>query len=182
MKISLDNVNKLLGLELKEKSVKELEEWGIHQDGEYLHVPITLPCTSVGPINMVPVDWLCDMLLGLLKVPARGQTFHLTHPNPPSVRETVEFSTRYLGLQDISCGTPHQNGKGSKLPRLKRSITTSIEPFRPYTSKDEERFGNEATVAALGSAWREPPPIDSALIGRLLEFAKSKKFNGGFAA
>jgi len=150
---------------------------GIQRDGEgSFCVPLWLPCTTVGPINLVSLDWLTDIFLDLLRVPARGQTFHLTHPHPRSVKETVEVSTRHLGLQGITCGLPPQKSISKILQRFQRSMVANIRPFEPYTSKDEERFDNKAAVQALGQDWKDPPNIDSAVMGRLLDFARSKNF------
>lgn len=163
---------------LKTKSAAELLNYGIRVDGEgYFHTPLTLPCTLLGPINLVPLDWLCDMFLELLKLPADRKTFHLTHPSPRSVKDTISASTAHLGLRGITCGPPSQEEHSSKLlSRIQKGIVTNIKPFEPYTSKDEERFGNTATVQALGEHWREPPDIGPTLMGRLLEFAKQKNF------
>ncbi len=160
---------------LQSKNWEGLPE-GIQRDGEgSFCVPLWLPCTTAGPINLVPLDWLTDMFLGLLKVPARRQTFHLTHPHPRTVKETIEVSAAYLGICGLGFGTP--NGNTPKfLARLQRGVLTGIKPFEPYTSKDQEHFDNAIAVQALGKDWKDPPDIDSAVMGRLLDFAKSKNF------
>lgn len=160
-----------------EEEPKELRIQGVMRDGEgYFHIPLIIPCTTVGPINMVPIDWLTEMFLAFLKVPASGRTFHLTHPRPCSVRETIEVSTVHLGLKGVTCGIPPQENGSKLLSKIQRGIVTNIKLFEPYTSKDREYFDNTTAVQLLGQNWRDPPDIDSMIMGRFIDFAKSVNF------
>ena len=162
-----------------EQSPGTLLDQGIRRDEEgYFHVPIAVPCSEIGRINLVPIDWLCDMFARLLVLPADQGVFHITHPSPPRVKHTIRESLEHLGIRGVLCGSRHsETHSGSALlMRIQRRILKSIKPFEPYISKDGEWFSNTRAARTLGEAWRDPPVIDPVMIGVLLEYARSKNF------
>ncbi|MEZ4224194.1 MAG: SDR family oxidoreductase [Polyangiaceae bacterium] len=71
-------------------------------DGPYLvimlivssppELPVPLPTRGDAPMNLVPIDFVVDAALRLLKEPrARGRTFHIADPRPLSVRRVYEL-------------------------------------------------------------------------------------------
>jgi len=142
----------------------------------YVHIPLSIPCSLAGPLNLVPIDWLTDMLVELAQKPAEGKTFHVTHPNPRGVRETMMISLECLGLKGIACGEyPPEDRKGL-VGRFQQAILKGVKPYSPYILKHEEVFGNQVTVQTLGKKWTPPPDIGPEVIGRLLRFAVQEKF------
>lgn len=155
----------------------ELRKQGITMDGEgYLHVPLSVPCSQEGPLNLVPLDWLAEMLVEAVQQPAEGKVFHLTHPNPRGVRETMIASLAHLGFRGVTCGAEPQKNHHNFVSRIQRGIIASIEPYVPYISKNREVFHNDTTMRAIGPKWIPPPDINSEVVGRLLAFAKAHNF------
>ena len=126
----------------------------------YVHIPLSIPCSPAGPVNLVPIDWPTDMLVELVLKPAEGKTFHLTHPNPPSVRDVVVTSLAYLGFRGITCGEDPPEDRKGLLGRIQQAILRGIKPYTPYTSKDAEAFGNQVAVQTLGERWTPPQTSD----------------------
>lgn len=57
-----------------------------------LSVPLPLPGNGVGPLNVVPVDFVVEAALHLSEDSrAAGRTFHLVDPNPMSARRVYEL-------------------------------------------------------------------------------------------
>jgi len=61
-------------------------------------VPLPLPGKGIGPLNMVPVDYVVDAIYHLSLHPqADGKTFHLVDPNPLSARKVYELIAARAG-------------------------------------------------------------------------------------
>jgi len=54
--------------------------------GKHIELPIFIECSSTSTLNLVPVDWVVNMLIGLMEFPPINQTFSITHPNPPQAK------------------------------------------------------------------------------------------------
>ena len=163
-----------------ERDLEACLKGGISLDGEgYLHVPLSIPCSQEGPLNLVPLDWLTEMFTVLVQQYAEGKTFHLTHPSPRGVRETMVASLAHMGFRGIACGAELQECRKPRndlIGRIQRGIITNIGPYIPYTSKDREVFHNTIAVQALGLKWKQPPDMNSEVVGRFLRYAKKRNF------
>ena len=154
-----------------------LKEQGVWVDrNDFLHIPLAIPCSKLGPINLVPVDWLSIMMAGLVRLPATHRTFHLTNSNPPGVKDIMVASLACLGFQDIACGEYPQENLPGVLERIQRGILKNVAPYLPYIRKDREVFHNQTTVQALGEDWNNPPEISPRKVGTFLTFAKRNDF------
>lgn len=62
------------------------------------NLPMPLPGEGAAPLNMVPVDYVVRATVALSKDPtAVGKTFHITDPNPLSVRRVYELIAQQSG-------------------------------------------------------------------------------------
>lgn len=73
-------------------------------------VPIRLAMTGDEKRNMIPVDWVAEVLTRLVCNPAaRGQTIHVAPGRPITMREIIDFTSSYLnsgGLEFCGPGKP----------------------------------------------------------------------------
>ncbi len=53
-------------------------------------IPVYVVCSDKSTINLIPLDWVRYTLLALLEKPAKNETYHLTHDNPPNARWVME--------------------------------------------------------------------------------------------
>ncbi|MDP2641445.1 MAG: SDR family oxidoreductase [Candidatus Yanofskybacteria bacterium] len=163
---------------LRQKWVREPEKLG--QAGIWVkegrvYLPIAVPCSLRGPLNIVPLDWVARMMSRAVTLRAEGETFHITHPNPPAVRSVIANSLRYLGFDGMRPGE-EPSGREEGLARsLQEGIRRNIQPYRPYTTKEREVFHDKRLREALGSSYEEPPSM-LCLIPTLLRFALERNF------
>lgn len=155
---------------------RKLLDAGISVDREgIITLPITINATAIGPLNLVPRDWVGNTIVGLLEIPPSNTTFHVTHSNPPSVKYVIDEGLKHLGIRGIKLG-PGNNLPPNRLSAMQRTIRTQLAQFDPYTSKDVEEFSDTNTRKALGSDWVPPPSITSDYLGRALSYAVSRNF------
>ncbi|OHA63066.1 MAG: hypothetical protein A2842_02515 [Candidatus Wildermuthbacteria bacterium RIFCSPHIGHO2_01_FULL_48_25] len=149
---------------------------GIHVDSQgVITLPITISATKVGPLHLVPRDWVGSTLVGLIESPVQNMTFHLTHPNPPSVKFVIEQSLEHLGIRGFKIGSSDHAPSG-RAGAIQRVIQGQLAQFNPYTRQDVQKFSNSNTREVLGPRWVAPPPITPDYFARLLDYAISQNF------
>ncbi len=103
-----------------------------------IDVPLPMPGLGIAPLNLVPVDYVVDVIERLsLEPEARGRTFHVVDPNPLSARRVFE-------LVALTAGKPLPRGRlpvgltrlMMRLPGLERPLRTGaqlIDNFNRWT-------------------------------------------------
>ncbi|MGH2506208.1 MAG: SDR family oxidoreductase [Rhabdochlamydiaceae bacterium] len=127
-------------------------------------------------INLVPIDWVADTIVQLLKAPARNTTFHLVHPNPPRVQWAAQASLQALNIRDtvivhsqeVKCQL--QKNQPALIARLQAQIDRVHTAYLPYVT-GEAVFVAEKAKLILKNKFERPPKIDKAYLDRMLRFA-----------
>lgn len=133
-------------------------------------------------LNLVPIDWVASMMAGLISLPSKNKTYHLTHPSPPLVSDVIYDSLRSLQVRGAHIvQTPEEltaiTQKHSPLAsRLQRQITNVLEHFVPYVTC-QPVFDTRGIRTDLGSTYREPRPITSSFLADLLAFAITQNWD-----
>jgi nucleoside-diphosphate-sugar epimerase len=72
----------------------------------FTRVPLRLAMTGDEKRNMVPVDWVAEVLVRLVGLPAaRGRTIHLSPAHPITTREIIDATSSYLNSGGVElCG------------------------------------------------------------------------------
>jgi thioester reductase-like protein len=131
-------------------------------------VPVRLPLTGEETQNLVPVDWVAQALVELVRRPQwHDRTFHLVARQPVRLREIAAIVQALLGLE----GVQWAGREGLADPTPLESLV--LEQFRDYWSylHSDLIFDCRNTRQALPDLL--PPPFDRALAARLLHFAQA---------
>lgn len=161
------------------ESKTELWEKGIaiNQDGT-IHIPIHIPCSPVGPLQMVPIDWISQTMANLVEIPTTGKAFQLTHPEPPRVQWVIDTSLAHLGFRGFTSGVSSNNtpSVARLLQIIQAGIQRGIKPYAPYVNLDWQCVPNHVLVDTLGKRYTPPPSIDEQLLYTLLRHAVRRRF------
>lgn len=135
--------------------------------GAPAEVPLPLPGKGDKPLNLVPVDWVCESLYTLsLMDEARGATFHLTDPNPLPARKVFELVAQAAGRAAPRGRLPYRAARALlKLPGIERVFRRHrqfLDDFNQLTL-----FNSIETTRLLGA--RTCPPLPD-YIERLVEY------------
>lgn len=129
-------------------------------------VPLRLPLTGEETQNLVPVDWVSQALVELLRRPGRhGDTYHLVARKGVSLQEIKARIEELLQIEGIRWAGPHDLADPTPLEQL------VLEQFRDYWSylRNDLKFDCRNTRRALPDL--SPPLFDRELMVRLLHFA-----------
>ncbi len=151
----------------------------VKNGGKYIHIPLRVPCSPVGPLHIAPVDWVTEVLASLITIPADGKTFQVVHPNRPRVSDAFRWGLDFLGFSGITYWETQGGENHLFISRLQKVIARGLGPYRPYISMDRQDFGDAVLRATLRAAEKEypvPPPMDRVFFARLLSFAIERNF------
>lgn len=143
----------------------------------FIELPLVLAASNHSTLDLIPIDWVADMIVALLSKPSGNQTFHLTHPNPPLVRNVIRWSLEALrieGVKVLQPGVRVDKALAKQSLLLKRQQVKHLNPvhhqYLPYTSHGTY-FSYSSTIRALGKEYREPITIDEKFLQKLLRYA-----------
>jgi nucleoside-diphosphate-sugar epimerase len=147
--------------------------------------PFLVPANATSTMNLVPRDWVTDMLAKLIGVALQNKTYHLTHPEPASVGWMMETSFKYLnlpvtgGLNYKGEGAPWSNDSHDLEPtwcHIQKLILRSLKRYAFYT-EHEASFGHEELKRTLGQAYYPPRSITQPFLELLLDYAIRQNFS-----
>lgn len=142
-----------------------------HVNG-YMHLPVRVWGDPEATINVACVDYLVDVIGRLSQLDRSiGKTFHVVNPAPPRFAWLLMAGLRVIGIGGVRVCKPLDSSAETKLERL---VNNSLAPYRPYTM-GEPVFDTANVRAVLGTVPAHPP-VDEALVRRLLSYAIREKF------
>lgn len=132
------------------------------------NLAIRLPLTGMEVQNIVPVDWVSQALLELLRQPQwHGHTYHLVARQSLKLRDLCAMVANLLGFEGVSWVGPAGLTDPTAMERL------VLDQFQEYWSylRGNVVFDSRNLREALSNY--PPPVIDRALVSRLLTFAQN---------
>jgi nucleoside-diphosphate-sugar epimerase len=145
------------------------------------HHPIVVGVNPSTTLNLVTADWVADSMLAAVDVPRIPvRVVHLTHPEP--VVMSWLFPATFGDFFDIpvECDPARESGappaariEQVRRRALQRALDGAVKYFGHYVQK-EPRFGFENATRFLGRP--PPPPVDAAVLHRVLSFARMRNF------
>ena len=125
-----------------------------------LPVPLTMRGDPDSTLNLVPVDWVAQMIIDNLGHGDQHRTFHLTNPDPPTNQQIIDWICQILGVTGIKWNPrtrllqPHDR----IYARMTRDFTPYVE-FEPrFISTVNSDLGswvkNERMILQALSYWR----------------------------
>jgi len=145
-------------------------------DGEVSY-PLCMVCSSTSTINLVPVDWVSETILKLMRLGVRNEIYNITHPNPPNVRWVMDTGFKVLGIRGIRYlegweKKPVSDDDSFPVQKRADSILTR---YIPYVT-EEAVFDLDTTKRALAENFFAPPDITADFLAMLLKYAAQKNF------
>jgi thioester reductase-like protein len=136
-------------------------------DGRYFH-EMRINLTGDEIRNLVPVDWVADVMSWILLNPEHhGQTYHLTPRQPLTARDIHEATVKYFNYYG-----PHFAGRDGlrdgNLNDLERLFYEHLDRYQPYWH-EEPTFDCQNTLRVASHL--PCPPLDDASLGRMMDYA-----------
>jgi thioester reductase-like protein len=100
------------------------------------HTPVRLNMTGDEPRNIVPVDWVSQVITHLFSTPeTHGQTFHLAPAVPLTPREIIEAGYKYFNSTGVEFVGPKQTAE-SRISDFDQQYHENSSIYSPYEASD----------------------------------------------
>ncbi|MCG7216050.1 SDR family oxidoreductase [Paenibacillus mucilaginosus] len=117
-------------------------------------------------LNVVPVDYVCDVIESGLRCGTNGTIYHITHPSPPAIGSMLELAFSHVGFPNPEYVSPEQIPEWTKEERQLAKLTAVFSPY--LTQKTCFDDGN--TLHLLRQNGLKPLQLDfravESIIGR----------------
>jgi thioester reductase-like protein len=131
-------------------------------------LPLRLPLTGEETQNLVPVDWVSQALLALMRRPQwHGKTFHLVARQPVRLGEIKAIIEDLLQLKGIRWAGRAELTDPTPLEQL------VLEQFEDYWSYLHSNLAFDCRNTRRALPDLPPPPFGRELVMRLLRFAQA---------
>ena len=186
------NIAKIFALmkRLVTRRIKDNAELCLQHDlyakGNYVHFPLRFPCPANSTVNLIPVDCVVTNIMNLCERPeAVGQVYHLTHQNPPKIRELLEEGLKWIemgGVEFVDCTYEESENvlkeEVSKFASFGVGINFCLE-IREYLRYifGEPVFEVNHIRETLKGQYFAAPEFDEAFLRKILDYAAGRQWH-----
>ena len=159
----------------------------LYTNGNYVNYPFRFPCPSDTTVNLIPIDCVVSNIMNLCERPESvGQVYHLTHPNPPKIRELLVKGCQWIemgGVEFVDCTFEQseqvlrEEVKKFAALGINISFCLEISEYLRYLF-GEPVFDVSKIRAALKEKYFEAPVIDEAFLRKILDFGAGCQWHG----
>jgi thioester reductase-like protein len=151
----------------------------INHESEGLNdITVRVPGVSNALINLVPVDYVADAIVAILKArESINKIFHITNPDPPELSELRDLLMPVLGIEGINVKIDGQM-EHKRLSAIERLFLRHTKTYYSYLFS-RLRFDCRNTQSVLESTGIICPAITRDLVKILVDFAISHNWGDG---
>jgi thioester reductase-like protein len=151
----------------------------INHESEGLNdITVRVPGIPDALINLVPVDYVADAIVAILKAKESiNNFFHITNPNPPDLSELRDLLMPVLGIEGINVKIDGQM-EHKRLSAIERLFLRHTRTYYSYLFS-RLRFDCRNTQSVLESTGIICPVITIDLVRVLVDFAISHNWGDG---
>ncbi|MBX7103306.1 MAG: SDR family oxidoreductase [Gemmataceae bacterium] len=145
------------------------------EDGRF-EVPVRLNLTGDEARNLVPIDWVGEMMAHILLHPElHGKTYHLT-PFQPVVARTIEtaMATKF-GFYGVTYVGPDALTKENQT-EIEKQFYEYVATYQPYWNAEPVFDVSNSSAAAPHLPC---PPVDEPYLHKLIDFAVEDRWGKG---
>ena len=141
-------------------------------------ITVRVPGVPDALINLVPIDYVADAIVAILKAKASiNKIFHITNPGPPELSELRDLLMPVLGIKGINVKIDGQM-EHKRLSSIERLFLRHTRTYYSYLFS-RLRFDCRNTQSVLESTGIICPAITSDLVKVLVDFAISHNWGDG---
>lgn len=138
-------------------------------------IPLRIEGSAASRQNIVPIDWVADMIAGIVGCPSlHGRVYNLVHPGPPTNGQIKQALEGYFGIGGGRF-VPPQTFPELELNESERAFRDASRSVRHYIV-DEQQFARGNTAAAERMLARSCPAYHDDSLRRLIDYAVRSRF------
>ena len=121
--------------------------------------------------NFIPVDYVAKLISILVETDAAwGKTFHLTHPEPISLKALEKYVQKSLYWPELTWCPKEEI---QELSSLERRFLRSIQIYERYFWQ-EPSFDQDQLKSVLGASLPRPDALSQDFVSRMVGFVQKK--------
>jgi len=149
-----------------------------HKSENLNDITVRVPGIPDALINLVPVDYVADAIVAILKArESINKIFHITNPDPPELCELRDLLMPVLGIEGINVKVDGQM-EHKRLSAIERLFLRHTRTYYSYLFS-RLRFDCRNTQSVLESTGIICPVITRDLVKVLVDFAISHNWGDG---
>ncbi|MBT3880983.1 MAG: SDR family oxidoreductase [Candidatus Scalindua sp.] len=149
-----------------------------HNSEGLKNVTIRVPGDPDALINLVPIDYVADAIVAILRMrESNGKIFHITNPNPPRLRELRDLVLPFLEIKGMHVTIDRELEKQS-LSAVEKLFLRQTRSYYSYLFSTL-RFDDSNTQQFLKGTGIICPTLTKELVRTLIEFAVSHNWGEG---
>ena len=149
-----------------------------HNSEGLKNVTIRVPGDPDALINLVPIDYVADAIVAILRMrESNGKIFHITNPNPPRLRELRDLVLPFLEIKGMHVKIDRELEKQS-LSAVEKLFLRQTRSYYSYLFSTL-RFDDSNTQQFLKGTGIICPTLTKELVRTLIEFAVSHNWGEG---
>ena len=149
-----------------------------HKSENLNDITVRVPGIPDALINLVPVDYVADAIVAILKArESINKIFHITNPDPPKLCELRDLLMPVLGIEGINVKIDGQM-EHKRLIAIERLFLRHTKTYYSYLFS-RLRFDCKNTQSVLEGTGIICPAITRDLVKVLVDFAMSHNWGDG---
>ncbi len=144
--------------------------------------PVFVPLRVVGSesktLNIVPIDYAVQTILGIFRQDSVGKTFHIVNFNPPTIGQLRDWMCQALGLKGVLLVTEEESERMPK-NRWERFFAESTKGYAAYLNGKEPVFKAENTLQLIQREEVPRPVTDAKFIQLLTSYCLASNWGRG---
>ena len=141
-------------------------------------ITIRVPGDPDALINLVPIDYVADAIVAILKKrESIGKIYHITNPNPPRLCELRDLVMTLLEINGIDLKIDRELDKQS-LSTVEKLFLRQTRSYYSYLFS-KLRFGDRSTQEILKGTGVICPTMTKELVAVLIDFAVTHNWGEG---
>ena len=155
-------------LEKDDIRLKDIGAKFLDLDKDLIYTPIRLAWLANKPLNLVPIDYVREVIFEIFKKNVSNKNFHITNSNPPRVKKILKFTYNTIGLKGFKI-VKESKFKNCPISFLERFFSRNIKNYLPYLKYPEAKFTNSNTRKIVKN-FIKTPLITQNFINKIVEW------------
>lgn len=137
-----------------------------------IETPVRMPINGDEPRNLVPVDWVAEVIAHLFLNPeSHGQTYHLTPDDCPTARQLTQYCCDYYNTQGVEFVGPNAGREPNS--QFSERYFENATMYEEYETNDPE-FDKTNLIRHAGHL--PCPEVSREMVYRFIEFGKKDRW------
>lgn len=140
----------------------------LDEDG-YLDLPVRIKNSKNGQLNVIPINYFVQIVLGLMTGSLEGDIYHIANPSPVFLDQIIKYIGSFFDVNGIK-GILEEEFTETPKNALETLVDKHLDTYLPYI-QDTRVFKQDKADALLGFDAPMCPDFDYTMFERCVSYA-----------